>query len=175
MLLCLKMDKVKIHFTWSLQVRYPTEHGLPVKSGRSAEKSCPFGKVNGHGRFCPVPGDLRNPCPSTATSWSWKCHFFPYTVTAERSSTADGWRWRLALSTQPPFIVGTWKGSCWEEYSAVANTELQELKTDIYKIHFTQNQVQCAALQLPVLAYMDVAEIWSSLWILVIWNLWYKT
>lgn len=75
----------------------------------------------GMGGSCPVPGHLRNPCPSTATSWSWKCHFFPYTVTAERSSTADGWRWRLALSAQPPFIVGTWKGSCWEEYSAVAN------------------------------------------------------
>lgn len=56
--------------------------------------------------------------------------------------------------------------SSWELGKALAGrstvlwqTELQELKTDICKIHFTQNQVQCAALQLPVLAYMDVAEI----------------
>ena len=48
------------------------------------------------------------------------------------------------------------QGSCWEEDSAVANTELQEL--NIYKIHSTQDQDQYAALQLLVLAYINVAE-----------------
>lgn len=77
MLLCLKMDKVKIHFTRSLQVRYPTEHGLPVKSGRSAEKSCPFGKVNGHGRFLPSTRAPEEPLPQHSNQLELEMPFLP--------------------------------------------------------------------------------------------------
>lgn len=50
------------------------------------------------------------------------------------------------------------QGSSWVEDSIVANPELQELNTVIYKTHSIQDQDHHAALQLLVLAYINVEK-----------------
>lgn len=182
---------MKIHFTW----RQYCGQGIPLNTGsfkRDEECREALSLWEGEWAWEDTTQYEGTSSPSTATGWSWKCYFFMKTVTAEHSSSSRWVEVEAAALPWAPSLPSTrshgnsgaqgWaslepessRGSCWEENSAVAKTELQELNTVIYKTHSAQDQAQYGALQLLVLAYIDASERWSSVWILPIWNLWYR-
>lgn len=151
---------------------------------RSAEQPFIFGKRN---EFYPA---RRNPNPSRATLWCWKSHFFMQTVTAEHSSTsrqveveAPGLPWAPSLPS-----MCSWRNPrMWGWASTGTHRAHVGKRTVLWQTPSCKRWMQLSTKNtlprikvsmLPwivlVLAYINVAEGWSSVRILPMWNLRHK-
>lgn len=137
--------------------------------------------------------EWRDPNPSTAALLCWKSHFFMQAVQLSTAAPADRWKWKqqacpelpASLQRAPAGIQECKAGPHWNHKTPRAHIgkrtvlwqtpSCKSSNAVIYK-KTTLSSIKISMLPwiVLVLAYINVEEEWSSVWIFPMWNLWHK-